>query len=165
VRAALSIQRALAESNRRNEGASRPELAARIAIDTGPAVLDAGGEIFGDVPNIAARSRALAEPGTVVATGRVQRQAVGLLVVEECGSHELKGVNSRAHSGKRPEHRRIDGFCVDASRTQGSSCAIRNRRRRRWLWPAVFADQSHFTRAFTKLSGTSPGAWQCIHHE
>ena len=51
VRAALSIQRALAELNGKNEGAGKPALAARIAIDTGPAVLDAGGEIFGDVPN------------------------------------------------------------------------------------------------------------------
>src|SRR5215468_2789358 len=41
--AALSIQRALAELNRRNKGADRPALAARIAIDTGPAVLDAVG--------------------------------------------------------------------------------------------------------------------------
>jgi class 3 adenylate cyclase len=52
VRAALSIQRALAKLNRRNEGAGRPALAARVAIDTGPAVLDAAGEIFGDVTNI-----------------------------------------------------------------------------------------------------------------
>ena len=44
VRAVLSIQRALAELNRKNEGARKPALAARIAIDTGPAVLDAGGE-------------------------------------------------------------------------------------------------------------------------
>jgi class 3 adenylate cyclase len=69
ARAALSIQRALTELNRRNEGADRPALAARIAIDTGPAVLDAAGEIFGDVPNVAARAQALAEPGTVVVTG------------------------------------------------------------------------------------------------
>jgi class 3 adenylate cyclase len=58
VRAALSIQRALAELNRKNEGAGKPALAARIAIDTGPAVLDAGGEIFGDVANVAARAQA-----------------------------------------------------------------------------------------------------------
>jgi len=90
VRAALSIQRALAELNRQNEGAGKPAMAARIAIDTGPAVLDAGGEIFGDVPNIAAQ--ALAEPGAVVVTARVQRQVAGLFVAEERGSHELKGV-------------------------------------------------------------------------
>jgi class 3 adenylate cyclase/tetratricopeptide (TPR) repeat protein len=92
VRAALSIQRALAELNRKNEGAGKPALAARIAIDTGPAVLDAGGEIFGDVPNIAARAQTLAEAGSVVVTARVQRQVAGLFVAEERGSHELKGV-------------------------------------------------------------------------
>src|ERR1700736_305052 len=54
VRAALAIQRALAELNRKNEGSSKPALAARIAIDSGPVVIDAAWEIFGDVPNIAA---------------------------------------------------------------------------------------------------------------
>jgi class 3 adenylate cyclase len=92
VRAGLSIQRALAELNRRNEGAGKPALAARIAIDSGPVVVDAAGEIFGDVPNIAARAQALAEAGAVVVTARVQRQVAGMFVVEERGSHELKGV-------------------------------------------------------------------------
>src|SRR6516164_4891173 len=55
VRAALSIQRALAELNGKNEGAGKPALAARIAIESGSVVVDAAGEIFGDVPNIAAR--------------------------------------------------------------------------------------------------------------
>ena len=36
VRAALPIQRSLAELNRKNEGTSKPMLAARIAIDLGP---------------------------------------------------------------------------------------------------------------------------------
>jgi class 3 adenylate cyclase len=48
--------------------------------------------IFGDVPNIAARAQALAEPGSVVVTARAQRQVAGLFVAEERGSHELKGV-------------------------------------------------------------------------
>ena len=92
VRAALSIQRALADLNRNNEGTGKPVLATRIAIDTGPVVIDAGGEIFGDVPNIAARAQALAEPGSVLVTARVQRQIAGQFVAEERGSHELKGV-------------------------------------------------------------------------
>jgi class 3 adenylate cyclase len=92
VRAALSIQRGLAELNRKNEGSGKPALVARIAIDLGPVVVDATGEIFGDVPNISARAQALAEPGSVVITARVQRQIAGLFVVEERGSHELKGV-------------------------------------------------------------------------
>jgi predicted ATPase len=92
VRAALAIQRSLTELNRKNEGTGKPALAARIAIDSGPVVIDAAGEIFGDVPNIAARAQALAEPGAVVVTARVQRQVAGLFVAEERGSHTLKGV-------------------------------------------------------------------------
>jgi class 3 adenylate cyclase len=92
VRAALAIQRALTELNRRNAGSGKPALAARIAVESGPVVVDAEGEIFGDVPNIASRAQALAEPGAVVVTARVQRQVAGLFVAEERGSHELKGV-------------------------------------------------------------------------
>ncbi|HLN48653.1 MAG TPA: AAA family ATPase, partial [Steroidobacteraceae bacterium] len=92
MRAALAIQQALIELNRKNTGTGKPALAARVAIDTGPVVIDATGEIFGEVPNIAARAQALAEPGSVVVTGRVQRQVAGLFVAEERGSHQLKGV-------------------------------------------------------------------------
>ena len=92
ARAALSIQRALADVNRKNADACKPALNARIGIETGPVVVDAAGEIYGDAPNIAARVQALAEPGAVVVTARVQRQIVGLFVAEERGSHELKGV-------------------------------------------------------------------------
>ena len=55
-------------------------------------MVDAAGEIYGDAPNTAARVQALAEPGAVVVTARVQRQVAGLFVAEERGSHELKGV-------------------------------------------------------------------------
>jgi class 3 adenylate cyclase len=92
VRAALSIQRELAEPNRKNASTAKPALAARIAIESGPVVIDAVGEIFGDVPNIGARAQALAELGAVVVTARVQRQVAGLFVAEERGSHQLKGV-------------------------------------------------------------------------
>ena len=92
ARAALSIQRALAELNRKNAGTGKPELQARIGLETGPAVVDAAGEIYGDVANIAARVQALAEPGAVLVTARVQRQVAGLFVAEERGTHTLKGV-------------------------------------------------------------------------
>src|SRR3974390_2886677 len=92
ARAALLIQRALAEVNRKNAGSGKPDLNARIGIETGPVVVDAAGEIYGDAPNTAARVQALAEPGAVVVTARVQRQIAGLFVAEERGSHELKGV-------------------------------------------------------------------------
>ena len=92
ARAALSIQRALVEVNRKNSDTGKPALSARIGIETGAVVVDAAGEIYGDAPNIAARVQAMAEPGTVVVTARIQHQVAGLFVVEERGSHELKGV-------------------------------------------------------------------------
>jgi class 3 adenylate cyclase len=92
ARAALSIQRALAEINRKNTDSGKPALKARIDIETGPVVVDASGEIYGDAPNTAARVQALADPGTVMVTARVQHQIVGLFVAEERGSHDLKGV-------------------------------------------------------------------------
>ena len=55
-------------------------------------MVDSASEIFGDAPNIAARVQALAEPGTVMVTARVQRQVAGLFVVEDRGAHALKGV-------------------------------------------------------------------------
>ena len=54
--------------------------------------MDASGEIYGDVTNIAARVQALAEPGAVLITARVQRQVAGLFIAEERGTHTLKGV-------------------------------------------------------------------------
>ena len=92
ARAALSIQRALADINRKNADSGKPALNARIGIETGPVVVDAAGEIYGDAPNTAARVQALAEPDTVLVTARVQRQIAGVFVAEERGTHDLKGV-------------------------------------------------------------------------
>jgi class 3 adenylate cyclase/predicted ATPase len=116
ARAALSIQRALADVNRKNAGTGKPLLNARIGIETGPVVVDAAGEIYGDAPNVAARVQALADPSTVVVTARVQRQIVGLFVAEERGSHELKGVSEpvtlfrlvrASGGGRRAEQRHL----------------------------------------------------------
>jgi class 3 adenylate cyclase len=93
MRAALGIQRALSQLNGKNADTGRPALAARIAVESGPVVVDAAGEIFGDAPNIAARAQGLAEPGAVVITARVQRQVASLFVAEERGSHHLKGLS------------------------------------------------------------------------
>ena len=63
VRAALAIQRALFDLNARNAARSAPELKARIGIESGPVVVEANGEVFGDAPNVAARVQGLAEFG------------------------------------------------------------------------------------------------------
>ena len=91
VRAALAIQHALADLNMRNAQRSAPELAARIGLDSGPVVVDASGEVFGEAPNVAARVQTLAEAGTVVVTGSVHRQVAGLFVAEDKGAQELRG--------------------------------------------------------------------------
>src|SRR5271166_5712781 len=92
VRAALAIQRALADLNAKNARSGAPELLARIGLESGPVVVEATGEVFGEAPNIAARVQAAAEPGTVLITANVQRQTAGLFVAEDRGAHELKGV-------------------------------------------------------------------------
>ena len=93
VRAALAIHRALAELKRKNEGPGQPELVARIGIESGAVVVDAAGEIFGDAPNVAACVQALAEPGTVMVTARVQRQVSGLFIAEDRGAHLMEGAS------------------------------------------------------------------------
>jgi class 3 adenylate cyclase/predicted negative regulator of RcsB-dependent stress response len=94
VRAALAIQRALADLNARNTSKGALELSARIGIESGLVVVEAGGEVFGDAPNVAARVQTAAEPGTVLITASVQRQTAGLFVVEDKGAHDLKGVTA-----------------------------------------------------------------------
>jgi class 3 adenylate cyclase/predicted ATPase len=91
LRAALAIQRALAELNARKPSRG-PALSARIGLDSGPVVVDPTGEVFGEAPNVAARAESVADPGAVFATAAVQRQVAGLFVVEDMGAHALKGV-------------------------------------------------------------------------
>ena len=109
VRAALAVQRALAELTARNARTGAPELIARIGLDSGPVVVDATGEVFGEAPNVAARVQAAAEPGSVLVTAAVQRQVAGLFVAEDRGAHTLKGAPApvtlyrvvRASGGRR----------------------------------------------------------------
>jgi class 3 adenylate cyclase/tetratricopeptide (TPR) repeat protein len=95
ARAGLAILRALDDLNAKNIGRGLPALTARIGLETGPVVVDATGEVFGDAPNVAARVQSAAEPGTLFVTAAVQRQVAGLFVAEDKGSHELKGVPGR----------------------------------------------------------------------
>ena len=114
VRAALAIQRALAELNARNASGA-PQLSVRIGLDSGPVVADATGEVFGEAPNVAARAQGVADPGAIVATASVQRQTAGLFVAEDMGAHALRGVPAavtlyrivRASGGGRRGHSRV----------------------------------------------------------
>jgi predicted ATPase/class 3 adenylate cyclase len=119
IRAALAIQRALAEINVRDAGSGRPDLRARIGVESGAVVVDSAGEVFGDAPNVAAKVQGLAEPGSIWATARVRRQIAGLFVVEERGAHDLRGVNEpielfrivrASGAGRQPSHRALTPF-------------------------------------------------------
>ena len=92
VRAALAIQRALADLNVQSAQSGSPELSARIGLESGPVVVDSAGEVFGEAPNVAARVQAIAEPGTVLVTATVHRHVAGLFVVQDRGAQNLKGV-------------------------------------------------------------------------
>jgi class 3 adenylate cyclase len=73
----------------------RPELSARVGIDSGAVVIGAGAgkdaDVFGDTSNIAARVQAAAEPGTLVITDATHRLVSGLFVVDSRGAVTLKG--------------------------------------------------------------------------
>jgi hypothetical protein len=57
VRAALAIQRSLADLNARNPAKGVSELSARIDIESGPVVVEAAGEVFGAAERSSAHSR------------------------------------------------------------------------------------------------------------
>src|ERR1700727_1308842 len=96
VRAALAIQRSLADLNARNATGGAPELAARIGLESGRVVVDSAGEVYGEAPNVAARVQSAASPGEIWITRGVHRQIAGLFVAEDKGEHELKGVAEKA---------------------------------------------------------------------
>ena len=93
ARAGLAMLDAISKLN---EQPAQPPLSARIGIDSGAVVVGANAgndaDVFGDAPNIAARVQAAAEPGTVVITDAVHQLVSGLFVVEDRGTHALKGI-------------------------------------------------------------------------
>lgn len=95
--AGLAILESIARLNRRFAGQGGPVLASRIGIHTGSVVVsksDAkGANIFGDVPHIASRVQGVAAPDTVLITAAVHQLVSGLFVVEDRGTHPLRGVD------------------------------------------------------------------------
>jgi class 3 adenylate cyclase/tetratricopeptide (TPR) repeat protein len=105
TRAGLAILDALVALN---ESSAHPRLAARIGIDSGPVVVGAGAgpgaDVFGDVPNIAARVQAAADPDSVFVTAATHRLIHGLFITEDRGEQPLKGIaeSIRLHRVVRP---------------------------------------------------------------
>jgi adenylate cyclase len=91
LRCAAEVQAAMAERNAGLPPARRIEF--RVGIHQGDIVVEEG-DIFGDGVNIAARLEALAEPGGICVSARVQEDAQGRLdlAFEDLGEPELKNI-------------------------------------------------------------------------
>lgn len=95
----LGISEAMANLNSRLQTDYGVELAVRIGIHTGPVVVGemGGGSrhenlALGETPNIAERLEGLAQANTVVISQVTAQLVQRSFVLEELGSHELKGV-------------------------------------------------------------------------
>ncbi|MGO8865142.1 MAG: AAA family ATPase [Alphaproteobacteria bacterium] len=92
VRAGLAILEAIAAQSRGLTARGGPMLAVRVGIHAGPVVIGEDAELYGEVPNIAARVQAAAGPGMVLISRDVHRLVSGLFVANERGTQTLKGV-------------------------------------------------------------------------
>ena len=91
LRCATEIQRGMTERNAEVPTAERIEF--RIGINVGD-IMSEGGDIFGDGVNVAARLEALADPGGICVSGRVQEDARGKFDIpfEDRGEQRLKNI-------------------------------------------------------------------------
>ena len=91
LRCATEVQAEMAERSATASADKRIEF--RIGINVGDIVIE-DGDIFGDGVNIAARLEALAEPGGICVSARVQQDAAGKLELsfEDMGEQALKNI-------------------------------------------------------------------------
>ena len=101
LRAALAIQRALAQYAHDVEAAYGVELAVRIGVNTGPVVVGLQGDgddgydpfnALGDTVNVASRLQEIAGQGGVIIGPTTKRQVETGFELEEMGSQDLRGV-------------------------------------------------------------------------
>jgi adenylate cyclase len=92
LRCAVEVQRGMADRNAEVPQDKRIEF--RVGIHQGDIIID-GNDIFGDGVNVAARLEALAEPGGICVSGRVQEDACGKLDIpfEDMGEQPLKNIS------------------------------------------------------------------------
>ena len=91
VRCAVDVQRGMIERNADVPQGNRVEF--RIGINVGDIIIE-DEDIFGDGVNIAARLEALAEPGGICVSGRVEEDVHGKLdtTFEDIGEQQLKNI-------------------------------------------------------------------------
>jgi adenylate cyclase len=98
VRCAIEMQRLMATYNGEVPALERIEY--RIGINVGEIVIGKDGEIFGGGVNIAARLEALADPGGICVSARVQEDVAGRLEIafEDMGEQGLKDIRWPVHT-------------------------------------------------------------------
>jgi class 3 adenylate cyclase len=91
VRSAIEMQRGMAGRNANIPEEKRIEF--RIGLNLGDVIIDSG-DIFGNCVNVAVRLEAIADPGGICVSGRVQEYAQDQLEVsfEDAGEHQLKNI-------------------------------------------------------------------------
>ena len=91
VRCAVEMQSAMLERNASVPHEKRIEF--RMGINVGDVIID-GNDVWGEGVNVAARLEALAEPGGISVSGRVQEDVHGRLDVafEDTGEQQLKNI-------------------------------------------------------------------------
>lgn len=91
VRAAIAIQRSLADVATRSEG-GRP-MRFRIGINVGDVVVD-GDNLLGDGVNVAVRLETIAQPGAILISASVRDHIAGKIaaVMEDLGNQFLKNI-------------------------------------------------------------------------
>ena len=128
VRAALAIQRALADLNARNAATGAPELAARIGLESGRVVVDSTGEVYGEAPNVAARVQSAAAPGEIwITRGRapadrrpVRRRGQGRARTERRARKDA-ALPHRARQRRRPARRLARADAAGRPRARNST--------------------------------------------
>jgi class 3 adenylate cyclase len=101
VRTGLGIVKALEQLNTHLGQAQQIRLAVRVGIHTGLVVVGEMGSgsrqeqlALGETPNMAARLQGLALPDTVVISAATQRLVQGYFIMEDLGTHPLKGLTT-----------------------------------------------------------------------
>ncbi len=92
VHAGLAILDAMALMASELAEQGKAALEVRVGIHAGAMVLDGSADVFGDVPNIAARVQSAAAAGTLLISPALHDTLAHLFIVDDLGPHALKGV-------------------------------------------------------------------------
>jgi adenylate cyclase len=125
VRCAVEVQRNIADLGTDIPADRRIEL--RIGIHQGDIVVE-DGDIFGDGVNVAARLEALAEPGGICVSARVQEDAAGRLdlAFQDLGEQSLKNIARpiRVYRVGTPQSCSAGGPGAPAAARQAVDCGV-----------------------------------------